>query len=214
MIVIFFFAAAVLMACTAVLFVRLRRAAALAADALQKNDLLEQQNTSLAEKARITEEYIGSLVNVISVYLLKIEKIKRSVERKVMVKKYDEIGLSFNEINIRKEREVFFNDFDVAFLKIFPTFLSEFNAMLHPEDQIWPKENQPLPTDLRIFALVRLGIADCETIAGILEYSERTIYVYKMRIKAKSKVPANQFDHNILAINTACFDRPVYSRSA
>ncbi|MBB3056690.1 DUF6377 domain-containing protein [Mucilaginibacter gotjawali] len=214
MTVLLFFAAALFMAFTAVLFFQLSKSRVLAADVLQKNDMLEQQNTGLAENARMAEAYIASLVCVISAYLLKMEKIKRSVERKVMVKKYNEIGLSFNDINIRKERETFFSKFDAAFLKIFPTFLSEFNAMLHPEDQIWPKENQPLPTDLRIFALVRLGIADCETIAGILEYSERTIYVYKMRIKAKSKVPANQFDHNILAINTACFERPVYSRSA
>jgi hypothetical protein len=199
---------------TAVLFIKWKKTRELLAAAVQKNNQLDRQIGSLSENARLSEEYIGSLVNLISSYLLRMEKIRRSVERKIIVKKYDEIGLSFNEINPRKERELFFSIFDSTFLKIFPNFISEFNSMLHPEDQIWPKENQPLPTDLRIFALMRLGIADCETIAEILEYSERTIYVYKMRIKAKSKVPANQFDHKILTINTSCFDNPIYSRSA
>jgi len=213
--VIFFLAAALLLLMsTTALFLKWTQAKQLVAAITQKNDQLERQNVQMSENARLSEEYIGSLVNVISSYLLRMEKIRRSVERKVIIKKYDEIALSFHELNTRKERESFFSTFDSAFLKIFPNFISEFNSMLHPEDQIWPGENQPLPTDLRIFALMRLGIADCETIAEILEYSQRTIYVYKMRIKAKSKVPANQFDHKILTINTPCFDTPIYSRSA
>ena len=108
--------------------------------------------------------------------------------------------VSVNEINIKKERETLFYTFDHVFLKIFPNFITSFNALLKKEDQIWPKDNEVLNTDLRIFALMRLGISDNETIANILEYSVNTIYVYKMRIKAKALVPSDQFDHKIMAI--------------
>ncbi len=166
----------------------------------EKNILLEKINGKLSEDTHIKEEYIGYFFNVISGYILKLEKLKRSVERKITTKKYDEVLLSVNEINIKKEREALFYTFDHIFLKIFPNFIASFNALFKEEDQIWPKDHEVLNTDLRIFALMRLGINDNETIANILEYSVNTIYVYKMRIKAKALVPSEQFDQRIMDI--------------
>lgn len=166
----------------------------------EKNELLEKINDKLIEDTHIKEEYIGYFFNVISGYILKLEKLKRNVERKLTIKKYDDILLSVNEINIKKERETLFYTFDHIFLKIFPNFISTFNSLFKKEDQIWPKDNEVLNTDLRIFALMRLGISDVETIANILEYSVNTIYVYKMRIKAKALVPSDEFDHRIMDI--------------
>jgi uncharacterized membrane protein YciS (DUF1049 family) len=181
-----------------------------------KNEHLKRMNEKLTDNARVTEEYVGYFINVISGYILKIEKIKRGIERKLMVKKYEDILLSFNDINIKKERETLFNAFDHTFLKIFPNFIAVFNSMLKEEDQVWPARNEGLTTDLRIFALIRLGIADCETIASILEYSANTIYVYKMRIKAKAMIPADQFDQMIMSVKAAPYDdEPVlYRKSA
>jgi len=166
----------------------------------EKNILLEKINGRLSEDTHIKEEYIGYFFNVISGYILKLEKLKRSVERKITTKKYDDVLVSVNEINIKKERETLFYTFDHIFLKIFPNFIPAFNALFKEEDQIWPKDHEVLNTDLRIFALMRLGINDNETIANILEYSVNTIYVYKMRIKAKALVPSDQFDHRIMDI--------------
>ena len=166
----------------------------------EKNVQLEKINDKLIEDTHIKEEYIGYFFNVISGYILKLEKLKRNVERKVSIKKYDDILLSVNEINIKKERETLFYTFDHIFLKIFPNFINTFNSLFKKEDQIWPKDHEVLNTDLRIFALMRLGISDNETIANILEYSVNTIYVYKMRIKAKALVPSDQFDHKIMDI--------------
>ena len=162
--------------------------------------MLEKINEKLIEDTHIKEEYIGYFFNVISGYIVKLEKLKRNVERKISIKKYDDVLLAVNEINIKKERETLFYTFDHIFLKIFPNFISTFNSLLKKEDQIWPKDNEVLNTDLRIFALMRLGISDVETIANILEYSVNTIYVYKMRIKAKALVPSDQFDHRIMDI--------------
>jgi TolA-binding protein len=146
------------------------------------------------------EEYIGYFFNVISAYILQLEKLKRSIDMKLTVKKYDDIGIIVNNINIKKERENLFNTFDHIFLKIFPNFINEFNALFKREDQIWPKEHEVLTTDLRIFALIRMGIEDNAVIGNILEYSEKTIYVYKMRIKAKALIHGEEFDKSIMSI--------------
>ncbi|GAB2705561.1 DUF6377 domain-containing protein [Mucilaginibacter koreensis] len=165
-----------------------------------KNLQLEQINDRLIEDTRIKEEYIGNFFNIISEYISKLEKLKRSIERKLTTKKYDEILSTINEINIKKEREQLFHTFDHTFLKIFPNFVTVFNSLLKEEDQIWPKDNEVLNTDLRIFALIRLGIDNNQAIANILEYSVNTIYVYKMRIKAKSIVSSEQFDRTIMDV--------------
>jgi hypothetical protein len=183
-----------------IVFIQLKRLKVKEGIIEEKNVQLEKINDKLSEDAHIKEEYIGYFFNLISGYILKLEKIKRNVERKIAIKKYDDLLLSINEINIKKERDNLFYTFDHVFLKIFPNFITLFNSLLKKEDQIWPKDNEVLNTDLRIFALMRLGISDNETIANILEYSVNTIYVYKMRIKAKALVPSDEFDHKIMAI--------------
>jgi hypothetical protein len=173
-----------------------------------KNIQLQKVNEKLEEGTRIKEEYIGYFFNVISGYILQLEKLKRSVDMKLHAKKYDEIQMIVDRINIKKERDNLFYTFDHVFIKIFPNFISSFNALFREEDQIWPKEDEVLTTDLRIYALIRMGISDTETIAKILEYTEKTIYVYKMRIKAKAIIPGDEFDHHIMEIKAVDANTP------
>jgi len=193
-------AALLVTAVSFIVFIQLRRLKVKETIIEEKNIQLEKINGQLSEDSHIKEEYIGYFFNVISSYILKLEKLKRNVERKIATKKYEDILITINEINIKKERENLFYTFDHIFLKIFPNFITEFNSLLRKEDQIWPKDHEVLNVDLRIFALMRLGINDNQTIADILEYSVSTIYVYKMRIKAKALVSSEQFDNKIMAI--------------
>lgn len=183
-----------------ILFKQLKKVQAKEKIIEDKNTELEAINERLQEDARIKEDYIGYFFNVISGYILKLEKLKNSIDTKLSIKKYDDIQLTINNINIKKERETLFYTFDHVFLKIFPNFIPAFNSLFAEKDQIWPKEHEVLTTDLRIFALIRMGITDTEAIANILEYTEKTIYVYKMRIKAKALVHGEEFDKRIMAI--------------
>ena len=88
------------------------------------------------------------------------------------------------------------------FLKLFPDFIERFNDLFAPEDKIQLKDQEFLNTDLRIFALIRMGIHENEKIARILEYSVNTINTYKTRIKNKSLVPNEVFEQRIMEINT------------
>jgi hypothetical protein len=170
-----------------------------------KNLQLNHINGKLIEDAKIKEEYIGQFFKAISGYIVKLENLKISIDAKLSMKKYDAIHTFVNNIDIKKERENLYYSFDHIFLKIFPNFITVFNGLFAEKDQIWPDEDEVLNTDLRIFALIRMGIADNETIAKILEYSVNTIYVYKMRIKAKSLHP-DQFEQRIMDIKAFDFD--------
>ncbi|RBQ03352.1 DUF6377 domain-containing protein [Pedobacter miscanthi] len=164
------------------------------------NRQLSEINDKLREYATVNERYIGYFFDVVSGYILKLDRLKKNVERKVLAKRFGEILPDLKDIDIKKERETLFHTFDRIFVSIFPNFVEEFNSLLGKEDQIWPKSPELLNTDLRIFALIRLGITDVEAIATILEYSINTVYVYKMRIKAKSLVSGEEFDRTIMSV--------------
>ena len=132
----------------------------------------------------------------------KIERFKRLVEQKITDRKIDEIKFLVNNINLKREKEELIKHFDRAFLKLFPNFVAEFNELFNEEDRIKLNDDELLNTDLRIFALARMGIHENEKIAHILQYSVNTINTYKTRIKNKSLLPNEEFEKKILKIRT------------
>lgn len=169
---------------------------------VETNLSLQETINQLNEADKIKEEYIGYYFNLISEYISKLDKFKRSVNNKLVTKRFEDIQSLVNNINLKKEREELFANFDKAFLILFPNFVDSFNALFLPEHQIKLNHGELLNTDLRIFALIRLGISDTERIAGILEYSMNTIYNYKARIKSRSILRNDDFEAAILSIKT------------
>ncbi|MDF2192944.1 DUF6377 domain-containing protein [Paraflavitalea sp. CAU 1676] len=162
----------------------------------------QEINNKLLEANKFKDEYIGYFFNGNSEFYAKMEKFKKNLEVKVADRKLEEIRLLANTINIKKEKEELLGNFDRIFLKLFPHFIEEFNTLFAPENQIQLKENELLNTDLRIFALIRMGLHDSEKIARILEYSVNTINTYKTKIKNKSIVPNDEFEHRIMDIKS------------
>ena len=84
----------------------------------------------------------------------------------------------------------YYINFDTAFLNIFPNFVAEVNLLLRKDAQIVPKGDERLTTELRILALIRLGISDNVRISSILRASLTTVYTYRSKLKARA------FDHD------------------
>jgi hypothetical protein len=163
---------------------------------------LQEINHKLIEADKIKEEYIGYYFSNNSQYIDKIESFKNSIDQKLQTRKVDDIRYLVNTINPVHEREELYFNFDKIFVKLFPDFVQIFNSYFEPENRIVLKENQLLNTELRIFALIRLGIHDAEKIAKILGYSVNTIYSYKNRVKSKSILPNEEFEMRIMEINS------------
>lgn len=168
----------------------------------EANRNLQETNHKLIEADKIKEEYIGYYFSNNSQYIDKIETFRNSIDQKLQTRKVDDIRYLVNTINPVHEREELYFNFDKIFLKLFPDFVKIFNSYFEPEHRIVLKENQLLNTELRIFALIRLGIHDAEKIAKILGYSVNTIYAYKNRVKSKSLIPNDEFDDRIMEINS------------
>ena len=86
-----------------------------------------------------------------------------------------------------------FDNFDAIFLELFPDFIERFNELLRSDEQIEVKGKHLLTPELRIYALVRLGITDSTKIAGFLHYSPQTVYNYRMKVRNRSDLPKDQF---------------------
>ncbi|AXY75992.1 tetratricopeptide repeat protein [Paraflavitalea soli] len=168
----------------------------------EANSKQQEINNKLSEANKFKDEYIGYFFNGNSEFYAKMEKFKKNLEVKVNDRKLEEIRMLANTINIKKEKEELLGNFDRIFLKLFPHFIEEFNTLFAREDQIQLKENELLNTDLRIFALIRMGIHDSENIARILEYSVNTINTYKTKIKNKSIIPNEEFEQRIMGIKS------------
>lgn len=156
-------------------------------------------NAKLEETDKIKEEYIGYFFNINSEYIDKLDKFQQDVLRKINKKHYDDLLRLVKNTNMRKERQTLFHQFDVVFLKIFPNFIKDFNALFSDNDRITLKQNELLNSELRIFGLIRLGINDNEKIAKFLNFSVTTVYTYKTKVKAKS-IYRNDFDEKLMAI--------------
>ena len=168
----------------------------------ERNAQLSDINAKLSEANKIKEEYIGFFFNANSEFFNRIQRFKKSVEQKIADRKLEEIRFLVNNINLRREKEDLLKSFDKAFLKIFPHFIEEFNSLFKEEDRLVLKDGELLNTDLRIFALIRMGIHDIEKIAQILEYSINTINTYKTRLKNRSILPNEEFEKRIMNIKT------------
>ena len=166
----------------------------------QTNATLTEVNGALREANRIKDEYIGYYFNINSDYIDKIERFKKSVSQRLSAGRFDDIKQIVDKIDLRKEREELSGSFDTVFIKLFPNFVSEFNSLFEEKDRVKLCDGQLLNTELRIFALIRLGIHDNDKIAKILNFSVNTIYNYKTRIKNKSFVPNDEFENRIMEI--------------
>jgi hypothetical protein len=166
----------------------------------QKNNELESVNGKLWESSKIKEELIGLFFKTCSSYIETLDKIKHQTLHNIKLGKYKDVNVFLNKVHIEEEKGNLYNMLDSVFLTMFPNFITSFNALLKKEDQIWLKSGETLNATLRIFALMRLGINEHEAIAKILDYSVSTVYTYKMRIKSRALVPANDFEQKIMEI--------------
>ena len=164
------------------------------------NGKLQELNHNLLDANKIKEEYIGHFFKTMSEYIDKIDKIKVSIDRKISLNRMDQIQIIVNQINLKAEREALYGSFDRIFLEIFPDFVSKFNTFITEEEKYVFEPNDPLPPELRIFALIRLGITDNEKIAQFLRYSINTIYTYKTRLKNKTVVPNDKLELRVMEI--------------
>lgn len=167
------------------------------------NDALNAVNKELAESDHIKEKYVGYFLDLCLQYIERLENFKKTVSRKIKSGQSEELlkQLSSSPNGTADVTELYAN-FDAAFLHIYPNFVSEFNSLLKEDERYVLKEKDKLNTELRIFALIRLGITDSNKIASFLRYSLQTIYNYRSKVRGKALHEEDDFEVKIRNIGT------------
>ena len=161
-------------------------------DLQKSNNQLLEVNHELAETNRVKEAYLGKFIDLCSNYIEKLDNYRRNLNRTANSGKIEELFKSLKSSQfIDDELNDFYTNFDETFLRIYPTFISDFNALFPEEEKQVIKQSELLNTELRVYALIRLGIIDSAKIAVFLRYSITTIYTYRSKLKNKSLFPEN-----------------------
>lgn len=169
---------------------------------LQKsNRKLHDANRDIAEISELKEVYIGRYMDQCLEYIDKLDLYRKSLGKLYNSGKTADLVKALKSTTaIDNELKAFYDQFDQTFLSLFPTFVEDFNQLLQPQEAIVPKKEGSLTTELRIFALIRLGITDSDSIAKFLRYSLTTIYNYRTKVRNKAKGDRNLLEQEVIKL--------------
>ena len=170
-----------------------------------ENCLLKEENESLTrtgmllrDSNRLKDSYIGKLLESNSELTNMFEEFAVKVEQKLKKEQYDQVQKSIRELQKNFSKKEQLDRFDELFMSMFPTFITDFNALLQPEHR--KQEGEALLTpSMRIYALIRLGITNNQQIARVLDYSYNTILNYRVRLRAMALNP-DTFEQDVMKI--------------
>ncbi|MBD3581723.1 DUF6377 domain-containing protein [Flavobacterium selenitireducens] len=170
-------------------------------DISSTNEELQLRNLELSEANHVKEAYIAQFFDMCSTYIDKLESYRKMLNKKATAKQFDDLlnVLKSNTL-VENELDELYRNFDSIFLNLYPTFVEEFNNLLIADEYISLKPGELLNTELRIFALIRLGITDSVKIAAFLRYSLSTIYNYRTRARNKAVVSRDAFEAMVMII--------------
>ena len=153
----------------------------------ETNERLNHANEQLLDTNRKREGLAKLYIDLCAKYIDKMAKFQVMVQRKIKANQINELMsyMSSSRLNY-EDADTFMKRFDEAFLNLYPSFVTEFNALLKEDEQVITKNPHSLTTELRIFALIRLGVKESSEIAALLYYTPRTIYNYRSAFKNKA----------------------------
>lgn len=167
------------------------------------NSQLNEKNDELCETNNIKEQYIAEFFDVCFSYIHKMEKYQNVLYKIAINKYYDELIKKLKSpALIDEELTALYTRFDKVFLGLYPTFVSDFNALLKDEEKVVLKSGALLNRELRIYALLRLGITDSGKIANFLRCSTSTVYNYRTKMRNKAAVDRDEFENEIMKIGS------------
>lgn len=168
----------------------------------RRNAAVEAANNEMKESNRIKDEYIGRFLELSSNYIQRGEERAKLLNKLARDKKMAELYAELkSSSSLNESIRLFYQNFDTAFLNIYPNFIKEVNSLMANGNQFEVDGGQKLTTELRILALIRLGINDNQKIADILRSSITTIYTYRSKIKSRA-LSKDTFEDEIRIIAT------------
>lgn len=168
---------------------------------MQLNDELHEKNTQLSDSNIIKEQYIARFFDLCSMYIDKMENYRKSLNKLAKDRRFEELYRRLKSTSMMEdELDELYKNFDAIFLNLYPTFVADFNALLVEDERIILKSDDLLNKELRIYALLRLGITDSAKIASFLRCSMSTVYNYRTKARNKAAISREDFEKMVMRI--------------
>ena len=165
------------------------------------NERLSKLTISLRESDQIKEKYLGHFIKLCSTYIQNISVFKKNINRKIKLGQIEDVhNMTLSSMQESVDFKEFYEEFDKSFLNIYPDFIEKFNSLLNEDQRFKIKKDTLLNTELRIFALIRLGVKDSSQIADFMNYTPVTIYSYRTKVKSRA-INKETFEEDIFKIN-------------
>lgn len=162
-----------------------------------QNLKLTELNEKLIATNHRRETYMRLFMDISAVYIRKLIEYRKLVGRKIKANQTADLLKTINSYKLAEEEATtFYTRFDRAFIELYPSFVEELNSLLLPDAKIELPAPNSLTTEVRIFALMRLGVTDSQEIATLLFYSTQTIYNYKSAMRTRA-INRETFDEDI-----------------
>ena len=162
-----------------------------------QNLKLTELNEKLIATNHRRETYMRLFMDISAVYIRKLIEYRKLVGRKIKANQTADLLKTINSYKLAEEEATtFYTRFDRAFIELYPGFVEELNHLLLPDAKIELPSPNSLTTEVRIFALMRLGVTDSQEIATLLFYSTQTIYNYKSAMRTRA-INRETFDEDI-----------------
>lgn len=159
-------------------------------------------NEQLADTNRKRDELSKLFIDLCDKFISRLAKYQTLVIRKIRAGQVQQLLSLSNSSRLSEEdSEVFYHKFDKAFLALYPTFVEEFNALLRDDAKLMPKQEGSLTNDMRVYALIRLGVKESSEISNLLFYSPRTVYNYRSQMKNRA-VDRDTFEDDVRRLCT------------
>lgn len=163
--------------------------------------IIQKLNLVLRDTNYIKEEYIGQVFKLCSSYICRMEEYRKKLNRKLKAGQLEDLKKMISSTStMSDEMKDFYEKFDSIILHLYPDFVEHFNSLLRPEEHIEVKSGR-LNTELRIHALIRMGVTDSEKIAEFLHCSLQTVYNNRSITLNKSSLSKEEF---LRAVKEVC----------
>lgn len=167
----------------------------------QLNDELAEKNDQLSDSNAVKVQYIARFFDLCSMYIDKMDDYRKGLKKLAQDRQYDELYRQLKSTSmLETEQEELYKNFDAIFLNLYPSFVEDFNALLTEDERIVLRSGDLLNKELRIYALLRLGISDSVKIASFLRCSLSTVYNYRTKVRNKAAVSREEFEKKVMKI--------------
>ncbi len=168
------------------------------------NEELGEKNEQLSDSNVVKVQYIARFFDLCSMYIDKMDDYRKSLKKLAQDRKFEDLYKRLKSTSmLEEEQEELYKNFDAIFLNLYPSFVEDFNALLTEDERIVLKQEDLLNKELRIYALLRLGITDSVKIASFLRCSLSTVYNYRTKVRNKAAISREEFEKKVMKIGTA-----------